>query len=421
MPTKPKTGMGTGTYFQRPATPSSLSLSLTEHCSLQPVAPRTCQSLDGCSSYLIHQFCSFACARPHVRSTRCRPWTTVADTACDVACCLLTSNSSSVSENDYRPSAEEPPSSSFLQAATLFTSQNISARPRSRRPERPSTRNQANTTMPRLKAVDDSAQDNGSRRSSGRARRPTAKIEALAGTKFYPSDSVKADRTGSASLSPGPSADSSFSTPMSPQSDSGPHGSQDQTSPSTISVQVISPSNEQRNKRAPSTPASDLQSSNQPATHSLRRERKPTQRALEMTETATKPRRRRRTQAEMAALRASATPSDISSIADAESPTTDRRSSLGQQDNTPSIPTKAAPLRTASRARRGDKDPDDPEPIASGNLLNKRTASKPGPRGRQTTLEHPPTDVIDSASPPKKKGMLFDMILCMTDSDLRQS
>jgi hypothetical protein len=179
--------------------------------------------------------------------------------------------------------------------------------------------------MPRLSRTDDAAQESASRRSSGRARRPTAKIEALAGTKFYPSDSAKTNRFASTSQSPDPSFDSSFSTPISPRSEAAPNGSQDQTSPSTISVQLNSPeSTHVGDKQATTVASLHETASTAPLKQSLRRERKPTQRALEMTDMPTKTRRRRRTQAEMAALRVSTTPSEASITSEVQSPVTQR-------------------------------------------------------------------------------------------------
>lgn len=170
--------------------------------------------------------------------------------------------------------------------------------------------------MPRLKPIDDAALDPANRRSSGRARKPTAKIEALTGTKFYPSDSAKGRRMGSTSQSPGPSADSSFSTPISPQSEATPYGTQDPTSPSTISVNLDA--SIEQGKDATGIEPNGPQSPPDTAASLVRRERKPTQRALEMNETAPKTRRRRRTKAEMAAARLSASLSEASATPEAQ-------------------------------------------------------------------------------------------------------
>lgn len=100
--------------------------------------------------------------------------------------------------------------------------------------------------------------------------------------------------------------------------------------------------------------------------HGLRRERKPTQRALEMTDIAPRTRRRRRTKAEMAASRASATPSDVSTTLEAQLGTIDLEMASGQRrDKTPNTPDAALTSPNSGKTTNWLNHSDGPQKVTS--------------------------------------------------------
>lgn len=141
--------------------------------------------------------------------------------------------------------------------------------------------------MPRLKSVDDNSIEAANRRASGRARKPTAKYEALAGTKFNPSDAIHGRRSSYNSQSPIPGVDSTSVTSASPASDQVDTQPGNDTSPSTISVDL---------NPELKGPAEDEASPAGSTKRGLRRDRKPTWRAMEATEVKSTRRQRRDTQ-----------------------------------------------------------------------------------------------------------------------------
>ncbi|ETN38844.1 uncharacterized protein HMPREF1541_06885 [Cyphellophora europaea CBS 101466] len=167
--------------------------------------------------------------------------------------------------------------------------------------------------MPRLRPISESSLDPANRRSSARARKPTAKLEALTATKFYASDMANPRHDASMSQSPDPSVDSSNLTPVSPLSDAAPAPGQDHTPPSTVSTDQSSISagyGEGSNAAVPEI--DDPVSAIGVGKRGPRRDRKPTQRALEMGESTSTTRRRRRTREEILNTRTSITPSEAS-------------------------------------------------------------------------------------------------------------
>ena len=188
--------------------------------------------------------------------------------------------------------------------------------------------------MPRTSRVDDSLSLTEHRRASGRTRKPTAKLEALVGTKFNLAD-TSTGRAAPTSNSSGLSVNSVATTPVSPQSETMAQDAGDLTSPSTVSINQ--PSQQMENASFKVNQSIEGPSPADSMKRESRRARKPTQRALEATETMPTTRRKRQGRSTMSTseARSSVTPPEMEPFVKHEDPPTSLPSPKTSRGNMP--------------------------------------------------------------------------------------